>query len=161
MADSLILERLTTNNKILDVVSKRLDVISDLFSGSPKEKIVPTLDGFIYSETVKAKTIYQSADMTVTVGEYALQGDVWPDHNHSDSVEFLIVGRGMFLLKIEGTPRIMKKGDCASIPAGVKHSVMALSDGSSIVGICVPPEKAYLIDKLENITWQTSHEKNS
>jgi quercetin dioxygenase-like cupin family protein len=157
MPDTKILDTLVTNNRILDVVAKRLDAISRLFSGSPIDKIMPTVDGFVYSDTVRAVTIYQTDDITATVGEWALQGDVWPDHEHTDSLEYLIIISGMFMLKLEGVPRIMEKGDCASIPPGLKHSVTALCDGSSILGVCIPPEKAYLV---ENIKWPTSQEKS-
>lgn len=154
MREGMILERLNTNNRILDVVNKRLDNIKTLFDGVPAEDFTPTMDGFVYSETVKAKTIFQTDDTTVTVGEWTKNGDLWPDHSHKDSVEYLIVIRGTFLLKIDEIPRIMKKGECASLPVGVKHSCTSLEDGSSIIGICIPPEKAYLVETLQCLTSQ-------
>ena len=148
MTDQFILEKLTENNHILDNVTKRLDSLQSLFDHTPKEYIKPEPDGFLLSDSIEAHTVYQSEDVSVTKGIWHKEGDVWPEHCHKDSVEYVIVTHGTFLLKIEGMPRIMRKGECASIGLGVRHSVTAIDGESRMLGICIPPEKCYLVDKI-------------
>ena len=107
MPDTKILERLSSDNARMVDVGIRLDLLRDLFPIA-QSKIRLTNDGFIYCETVKAKTVYQDADTTVMV---------W-------------------------------KGECASIPRGAGHACKAVVSGSSVVGVCVPPEKAYIVESL-------------
>lgn len=154
MQGSSILDVLSANNVTLDKVAQRLDSLRLLFSEAQEEKLTLTVDGFIYSDTVKAKTIYQNEDVTVTIGEWALNGDVWPEHKHEGSLEYLIVTKGKIILTVGNVTRVMKKGECASLPIGVVHSAAAVEDGTSLIGICIPPEKAYLMETLQCLTSQ-------
>lgn len=149
MLGGSIIESLTKNNKTLDGITSRLDSLKILFDSTPVKNIAAKPHGFELSTTIEASSIFQTKDVTVTEGIWTHAGDFWPDHAHSDSIEYLIITRGKVLLKIEGVPRIMVKGDCASLPIGVRHSVTAIEDDSRILGICVPPELAYCVEDKE------------
>jgi quercetin dioxygenase-like cupin family protein len=148
MPDQMILETLTNSNKKLDSVTKRLDTLKALFENTPIYIINPREDGFVLANTIEAHTILQSGDVSVTQGIWAKAGDIWPEHLHKSSVEYLIVARGRFLIKLGDVPRTMGMGECASVPMGLKHSVIAIEDNSQMIGICVPPEYAYCVEDL-------------
>lgn len=144
-----ILESLRANNTLLDVISERLDRINGLFGGTTKDHLSTTHSGFVIGDEIEAKTVFQNEDVTVTIAQHYPKGSTWPIHKHDDSLEYLIVFRGSFLYQIDGIPRVMKKGDCASIARGVSHSCVALEDESCVMGICIPPEKAYLVEDFQ------------
>lgn len=154
MPDTNILCQLENNNRILDRVTDRLDNLKNLFEDKSENQFIVTVDGFIYDGSVKAKTVYQTDNVTVTVGEWSLSGDVWPEHKHTESIEYLIVFKGKAILTVGNVNRVMRQGECASLPAGVIHSCTSIEDGTSIVGICIPPEKAYLMETLKCLTSQ-------
>lgn len=137
--------RLEKTNAILDDVNSRLDALERMFHAVPGE-VKPRYGGFSYAETIEAKTVYQSDNVTVTLGIWKLAGTTYPDHEHTLSVEYLIVTKGRFTVAIDGKIRVMSRGDCCAIPSGVTHSCTALEDDSRMLGICVPPEKAYMLD---------------
>ena len=149
MSDSTILESLVRNNKVIDNVNKRLDSLKVLFSSSPELSFTTNPRGFVYSDSVEAVTVYQNKDVTITIGTWGKEGDLWPDHCHADSLEFLIVTRGNFLVKIGSIPRFMGRGECATVPLGKNHSVTSLEKDSQMIGICIPPEMAYLVEELK------------
>ena len=148
MTDTHILDNLVSNNQILDVVSNRLDRLNTMFFTAGPGDIATTSDGFVVKENMKCVTIHQDEDVTIILAEWALKGDRWPAHKHNESIEYIVVTSGSLSIKIGGTPRIMKKGECASIPLGVVHICDALEDNTRVVGICIPPEKAYIAEKI-------------
>jgi quercetin dioxygenase-like cupin family protein len=146
MLSGTVLENLNKNNKALDNITTRLDSLKLLFDSTPINNIATKPTGFELYTTIEAHSIFQTEDVTVTEGIWTHSGDFWPDHSHQDSVEYLIITKGKVLLKIEGVPRVMLRGECASIPRGVRHSVTSIDDNSHILGICVPPEMAYFVE---------------
>ena len=147
MPDTKILERLSSDNARMVDVGIRLDLLRDLFPIA-QSKISLTNDGFIYCETVKAKTVYQDADTTVMVWNMENPGDGFEVHEHGGSNEYAVVTSGEVDITINGSLTHYKKGECASIPRGAGHACKAVVSGSSVVGVCVPPEKAYIVESL-------------
>jgi len=141
-----ILENLKKSNAIINKVTKRLDILADLFQLS-KDKIIETPEGFNLNNLIEVKTLFQNGSTTISLGIWKKRNVNWPTHIHKNSIEYLVVIKGKFLLKIDEEVRSMVKGDCASIPLGVKHSCVSLEDDSQIIGICIPPEEAYILEK--------------
>lgn len=150
MSESM-LDILKSNNKRIDVVNKRLDNLKVLFNTIPEDMFTPTQDGFKLVNSIEATTVYQNSDVTVTLGTWKRKGAIWPEHCHKKITEYLIVTKGSALVSFGEATRIMMRGECASIPSEVKHSVVALEDNVQILGICIPPEIAYL---TEGCKWQ-------
>jgi mannose-6-phosphate isomerase-like protein (cupin superfamily) len=63
-------------------------------------------------------------------------------HVHINSKEFLIVIHGSILLNIDGRDvRIVKEGECASIPANSTHYSRPLEDNTRLIYACVPTDR--------------------
>ena len=146
MPGGTILESLTKSNGVLDKITKRLDILKNLFENTPVVLIAPQEDGFVLANSIEAHTIYNNGNSSITTGMWKKAGDLWPEHSHKESIEYLIVESGKFMVRIGDIPRVVYKGECVSMQIGVRHSVTALEDNSSMLGICVPPERAYCLE---------------
>jgi quercetin dioxygenase-like cupin family protein len=140
-------DSLRSSNTRLDAVNKRLDNLKLLFNMAPIDDLQVVSAGFT-SKGIDGLTVFQNEDATVTLGTWKFKSTIWPDHCHSDSLEYLIVTRGTVLVRFGEASRIMGRGECAAIPRGLKHSVQALEDDSQILGVCIPPEIAYLTGEI-------------
>jgi quercetin dioxygenase-like cupin family protein len=89
--------------------------------------------------------LYQGEDCNFGFARTDVSGDkTFPFHKHIDSLEYLICISGSFILTIADiTVRIMKTGDCASIPAGISHASRSLEEGTKLFYICVPKDKNF------------------
>lgn len=132
---------------ILDKVNDRLDIIQKLFS-KDKGKICANPTGFTYDDSISVNTVYENKNMTVTHAFWLKEDIPYPEHCHECSVEYLIVTNGKFIFKCEAFSRIIKKGECISVPMGTKHTTISLVKNSELICICVPPEKAYLVENI-------------
>ena len=87
--------------------------------------------------------IYQEEDCSVgfvNVDEVSV-GPCEP-HIHRNSKEFLIVVHGSILLNIDGRDvRIVKEGECASIPANSTHYSRPLEDNTRLLYACIPTDR--------------------
>ena len=71
-----------------------------------------------------------------------------PDHVHEESIEYLIVLNGEILFNLEGRDlRTVRKGEIATVPAGISHHSKPLTDDTKMVYICVPRDPG-----MENLT---------
>lgn len=147
MPDYQILEKINANKERLDSVDSRLDLLRTLFPESTN-RLALTNDGFIYCETVKAKTVYQDGDVTVMSWIMERAGDGFEVHKHTGSNEFAVVTSGEVDITVNGILSTYKKGECALIPKGAGHTCKAVLDGSTVVGVYIPPEKAYIVENL-------------
>ena len=69
----------------------------------------------------------------------------FPFHTHGPSLEYLICVSGSMNLvfRENSAVRLMKPGDCASIPPDVMHSTQALEPGTKLFYICIPKDAAF------------------
>ena len=143
-----IIKTLTENSKKLEYVSERLKNLRVMWEATEiANKLKTNKTGFVYDD-IEIETVYQDDECTVTYGVFNLVDKVYPTHSHKDSVEYLIVTRGKFAIHFGGGIRIMKRGDCLSLPPNTPHNNIALETNSKIFGFCIPPEKAYLMEEL-------------
>ena len=127
-------------------ISKKLITVGDLlYMGD----IVRDIDGKLRMEDggVVLNTIHEDG-ATIGIAKYKHKGDIYPDHIHKDSVQFIIQVKGRTGVTIEGGYRILDPGACMAVPIGVSHSLCSLDDGSEQIYINVPAEKFY--DKNTN-----------
>lgn len=61
-----------------------------------------------------------------------------PLHKHPNSKEFIICVTGSVILNIGGITRVLKEGECASIPEGVLHYSKPLRSPAKLFYICIP-----------------------
>jgi len=74
-------------------------------------------------------------------------------HVHAESIEFLIVTKGELALNIENkVVRIVRAGECASIPKGVQHYSHPLTGDTEFVYVCVPRDAD--IPETINFGWE-------
>ena len=150
-----MLETIHADNAKLDSVIDRLDLLKNLFPEG-KHGIEMTADGFVYCKAVVAKTVYQSDDVTVMAWDIQKENNGFEFHKHDDSLEYMIITRGIVEVTIDGITDNFTKGELIQVPTGVGHSCRALVDGCSVVGVCVPPEKAYIVENLLCQTYKES-----
>lgn len=103
------------------------------------------LSGENGDDTWKLEVLYQKPECSIGFVECAnaSYAGSFPEHIHSDSVEYLICVRGSALFVMEGgVQRILNEGDCASIPPNREHFSKPLEDGTKIAYVCVPHDKS-------------------
>lgn len=136
------LEQLKNNNFTLDCTIERL---KKLFDDSKTVFKQNSYGGLTFQDTIEVDTLYESENVTVTRGIWHKKGQTYPNHKHSDSIEYLICTQGKFIVNFAYGMRIIGKGECMSIPIETIHSCTPLEDESKMLGICIPPEQAYLM----------------
>lgn len=147
---SEILDKMATINKKYDSSLTRLDAIRKLFLHPLElDDISYMKKGFIYSGDIEINTIYQDNHSTITLGLFRKRDSLYPYHVHSDSVEYLIIARGKFVIKFDDGVVFKTVGECMSVPQGIRHSCMSLEDDSLVIGLCIPPEDAYKIEECK------------
>ena len=145
MADMQILERLYSNSRMFDNVTLRLDALTDLFGPNNGNRVDATDTGFIMNEGCSLNTVFQTEHTTVSNVIFERAGIRFTNHQHKDSIEYVIIVNGSVSFVIDGACRTMTKGDCASIKRGSNHSCVSLEPNTVALAICVPPEKAYVV----------------
>jgi quercetin dioxygenase-like cupin family protein len=126
-----------------------------------REKVIVTKDNAEPEDYLKRwviQTIIQNENCTVGFAFCANPdaGD-FPDHIHENSVEYLICTSGSFLAYFNSTGlRIVKVGECLSVPKGVIHRTKALEINTAYLWICVPADK-----QMENLPRETLAEKSN
>jgi len=123
----------------LDSVNDKLDAVRVLFDVHPE---AVAADVFKVNG-IAVDTLFDSDNFTVTRAIYNDPTKALPIHAHENVVEYLIITRGRFILKLDEHVRMMNTGDCASIPPGAKHTTIATTPESEVIGVCIPPEIAY------------------
>ena len=132
------LERLEALHKQLDGSMTVLSLISsgDLTKIKGDQIICPG---------VRAWQVYKDSDSQVLMSEYDPM-TMWPKHEHTESIEYLICVRGSFEVTVTAMTGELKfyqtQGSCLKLPPHVMHSVFTIK-GGSLMAICVPPEKGY------------------
>jgi quercetin dioxygenase-like cupin family protein len=139
------LAKLRESNLKIDAVNKRLDALGHmLVNSSAVTKFIPKFAGFDFAEhSIEVTTVFQTENITVTLGIYHIKNVEYPEHCHKESIEYLIVMKGVFLIKFGKGSRIISKGECVSLDIDCLHTCTALENESEIIAICVPPELAY------------------
>jgi len=68
----------------------------------------------------------------------------FPLHIHAESVEYLLCVKGSVRLTIaDKVTRVLKVGDCASIPPGAIHTTTPLAPSCKLVYVCIPPDETF------------------
>lgn len=129
----------------IDKVNFRLEALKYLFNFKTDEHLRETFEGFEVGD-IDLKNVYHNENTTITYVTYHKNEAYLPLHTHIGSHEYLIITKGMFVMRFAGGyGRVMQRGECASIPTGVEHTCVAMEEGSELIAICVPPEPAYKI----------------
>ena len=126
-------EMIKTANGKLDLVAQFSKAVTVRIRGNVME-----LDG-----QIKIETSHVGNGASITTGKYTKMGSKMPDHCHGDIVEFLICSQGSFSIGFPFGYRILKTGECASIPVNTEHSATALEDDSYLIAVCIPAEPTY------------------
>ena len=133
------------NEDRLKALHEQLDGSMSVLSMIKRGDITKTPQGDMLVGDVFAWSIYSDASTNVIVSEYK-KGDLWPHHEHLDSIEFLICTEGSFTVTTEVSEgkleNVLTKGQCIKVPPHILHSVKANEDGK-LIAVCIPPEKGY------------------
>jgi mannose-6-phosphate isomerase-like protein (cupin superfamily) len=89
-------------------------------------------------------SIYNRKDATIGFACCNSMEGVFPDHVHEGVIEYLVCVQGSFIETfgdngVNGM-RIVKEGDCLSIPKGVVHSSKPIVVPVKMVYVCVPQD---------------------
>ena len=143
MPASALLESLLKNNALLDSVSSRLDILKGMYNVPGVEAVDR---GFTICGGMNSTTVFQSNECTITLDVFKRAGYQWPKHEHNDSIEHLMVIKGSFSIDIDGYKCVISKSDCITILPRSTHTAIALEDDSQMIGVCIPPERAYILE---------------
>ena len=141
------LAKLRESNLKIDAVNKRLDALGHMLVNSAViKKFVPKFAGFNFADnSIEVTTVFQTDNVTVTLGIYHKKNIEYPEHCHKDSVEYLIPMKGSFLVKFDNkNTATISKGENVLMQIGCLHTCTALEDESELLAICIPPEVAYM-----------------
>ena len=107
----------------------------------------------VYEKKWAIEILYNLGDCTIGFASCSDLEGVFPNHIHKDVHEYLICVRGSFVetFMTDNTEnvRIIKTGECASIPAGMIHSSKPIDSDTKMVFICIPSDPAFST-KVEN-----------
>ena len=145
------LAKLIESNGKVDAVNKKLDILSDRLTSAAisLKSIKPNFKDFILDDSITLTTVFQTENITATRGIWRKKNIPMPEHSHKESIEYLICFFGSFVVRFGAYTRIMIRGECMSLPVGIMHSVVPLEDNSQMLAICIPSEKAYLMNGIE------------
>lgn len=92
-------------------------------------------------------TVYDT-DASLIVATAKNIGDRMPLHKHLGVLQFLVCVRGKFSVNCTKWSRVLDEiSRAAWIPAGEDHTVTALAPDSKLIGICIPVEPAYTLQR--------------
>ena len=128
----------------LNYLNDKQQTVSDLINLG---QILVKLNGkrrLALENNITLETVFESKECSVTTISCPEAGSEFPEHSHTCIVEYLICLKGSFgvLLPYNGY-RILKKKECAHIPADILHSTVSLEKNSTLMCICLPKESAY------------------
>ena len=90
-----------------------------------------------------ATEILYSNGYQIARGKWSKENDTFPLHTHV-GIEYLIVVVGEIVVSIgETVNRVMRVGECASIPPFTLHSVQSRTDDAEVVAVLIPPDETY------------------
>lgn len=97
-----------------------------------------------YEKRWMVEVLYNLGDCTIGFASCSETEGVFPEHIHRNVQEYLICVRGSLIETfgsggIDGM-RIVKTGECISIPANTSHSSKPLEADTKIVYVCVPSD---------------------
>jgi mannose-6-phosphate isomerase-like protein (cupin superfamily) len=93
------------------------------------------------------ESLYNKKDCSVVFASCEDVAGLFPEHVHYNVVEYLICLKGSFVESFgEGGVsgiRIVREGECVSIPSNVIHSSKPLEANTKMVAICVPYDPSF------------------
>ena len=127
-------------NDSMTLMKKNLHTIADLLTRGSLE---------VWSKNSQTspwiiKPLYE--DKSCSVGLVTIRtNDLVPceEHIHPESNEYLIVTKGSLLLTIDDrVVRIVREGECCSVPMGSSHYSKPVSADTEFIYVCVPRDTA-------------------
>lgn len=133
-------ERLTTIHQVLDNTADVLHLLEKGVFTKPRP-------GLMIKGGIRSWDVFHDEDAQIFMSTYDRNSE-WPNHTHSNAVEYLIVSSGELefsCMDSDGSNKstvVLSKGQFVRVPTNRIHSAKALTDVKLIV-VCIPPEKAY------------------
>lgn len=138
-----VLSVLKKNSNVVEKLTDRLVAMQSLFT--EQVDITPIEYGVMVQKNIEITRCMpkKATEFDLLHAVYHKKNVIYPDHAHTNSIEYFIVIKGKFSVRIDTTIRVVTKGECCSVPVNAKHSVYALEDDSVLIAVCIPAEKAY------------------
>jgi quercetin dioxygenase-like cupin family protein len=96
---------------------------------------ISPLAGFIFKEVHLDNVMLTWVEME--------PGSILPEHSHPHEQISMVV-RGALELTVDGATRVMKQGDVAVVPSGVKHSGRVLGEKTVAIDAWNPIREDYI-----------------
>jgi quercetin dioxygenase-like cupin family protein len=129
----------------LEDLHRQLDGTMGILSLMARGELSKTNGGDVLCEGVRAWTVYSDASIQVLMSEYGPL-TVWPQHEHLDSVEYLVCVEGAFEVSvwtnIGEAKHYLAPASGIKLPPRTLHSVYSIV-GGKLLAVCIPPEKGY------------------
>ncbi len=93
-------------------------------------------------EGVRRKILGYDTDLMMVHVEFG-RGSIGPMHIHPHT-QVTLVEKGSFEVRIDGSTKVLKAGDCFFVPPNAEHGVTALEEGV-LVDVFTPARKDFLV----------------
>lgn len=135
-------------NDVLSSIQQRQATIDVLF----KKRLLRTDKDGGECQTWEIQPLIQRDDCSIGFASCKDPADLeFPCHVHGDVIEYLICVQGSFLEFFENQGvRIVRPGECVSIPKNTVHKSRAIEPNTVLVYVCIPADKAInaLMDRV-------------
>ncbi len=128
---NILLEKAKANQSTTDILLKMGDILLKKDSAGGERKWI-------------LESLYKKKDCSFGFAscESVDAGD-YPYHVHCEVIEYIMCVKGSILFYINGQAmRVLKEGDCASVPRGASHKCKPLADNTKLFYICIPSDEA-------------------
>jgi len=118
-----------------------------------QKKIIPSHEKTPQEGKWYVNAFYNKKDTTIGFAICESAEGFFPDHIHEGAIEYLICVQGSFIETfgqngVDGF-RIVKEGECVSIPKGILHSSKPLTTPVKMVYVCVPQDERILLSEKD------------
>jgi quercetin dioxygenase-like cupin family protein len=132
---------MSTVKEKLNGITKKLETVSFLI----EQGILSKSKNVIKKDNFEVTTIDDKHGASIVISKAKKKGDYFPIHCHDGIIQYLICTEGSFIVDFVDSfgYRFLHLKECVSVPPKIRHKVTALEDNSTLIGICIPEEKAY------------------
>ena len=132
---------MSVKDLITSIKNKQRKIDRLLNTGKIK-KIKPGVTEFNDGKIQIVETLYDK-EANVALVEFPEEGTYFPDHDHGNSVEYVLMIEGKIGVEFEGSGyRVAKSKECVSIDSNQLHSVQILEANTKFLIVCIPKDDA-------------------
>lgn len=127
--------------KEIKKISNKINTVMALLAAGDIQRLS---NGDIQAHDAVFKTLLDQAEYQVGIAIFEKKGYETPEHAHEKVVQYIIQYKGSTAAYFaDGGFRIVETGQCVSIPPGLQHKFVAITDDAEQIWVCIPAEAGY------------------